>query len=192
MEPKWHRITEEDIQSVPKAKIFGNEIDKYIQHACKEVLRASLNRTDGFQYDEVAIIIDKNGKHRLLKTGNNGRVDSWDDDYTDLIVCADELSLIFVHNHPNNSKLSFADLINLIPTATMLGVIAVSNSGNVSYAIKIERDHDKYYKLYNYIVSRTNKFSENKISQFDAGNKILNNPTAFGLKTGYSRRRRSK
>lgn len=46
------------------------------------------------------------------------------------------LSLIFIHNHPDNSFLSIQDIITLMSEDTMRATIAVSNNGTIHYAVK--------------------------------------------------------
>lgn len=105
-----------------------SKIDKYIQNACKYVLTTSMNRTDGYRYDEVGVLIDLNGNILCTLYGKNGHIDSNNDIYLDYAYCGADRSTIFIHNHPNNSKLSYNDIDEevykkLKETAEELGLI---------------------------------------------------------------------
>lgn len=47
-----------------------------------------------------------------------------------------ENAVISVHNHPNNSMLSFNDIYELMTYKSLIAVVAVGNDGGVCAAIK--------------------------------------------------------
>ena len=111
MNSVWHNISGRDINNVPKQRIFHNSLDDIIQDVCKDVLKASVFRTDGHKNDEVAIIIDINGNKLGTFYGYNGVIKTDTEEYLDITIGASSRTIILIHNHHNNSVLSYNDLI---------------------------------------------------------------------------------
>ena len=179
------------IESIPRPKIFSSDLDIVVQNTCKKVLELSMSRADGFKFDEVAILVDIRS-HKILHTmfGLGGEINILEDeDYFEITTFSDKNSIIMVHNHPNDSKLSYNDLTSLVGTPSMLGVIAVGNSGGISYSIKTSADSNYYRGLLNAMANRVSKNNPDRISIYKMGNRILGNKN-LKLKSGYSRRRK--
>lgn len=187
----YYNITPIDIEKVPKARIFNNILDEYIQKSCKRVLYRSMTRQDGYKNDEVAEIIDLNGNVKLQLNGRDGHIDIDETStYYQLLENSPRLSLILVHNHPNNSSVSFRDLHSFIAEPTLIGVIAVSNNGCISYAIKTSKDINYYDILSWKISTRIPRRAENRISPSKIRTRMLKEPHKYNLLIGRSNRRK--
>ena len=194
-----HEITDEAIREVPRAVIAsGGETNKYIQSLCKDILRISKDRSDGYSNDEVGILSSLDGKFQtepIYGYWNEEKqisiIDIWNNEkYQEAIIFAEKNSLVFVHNHPDYSKVSYNDLINLITTEAIKIVVAVSNNGNVSFAFRKSNDFSKYAKLYKKIQTEIyNKAGLERRYYIDKiYNDMINNPSAYGLIIAESRR----
>jgi hypothetical protein len=184
-------ITIKSIESVPRAIIFDDtNINRMLQEQSKEILRLSMNRTDGHRYDEVG---------RLLCIQNpNDYVDiygSWDDTlktciirpyrnerYAEMVYTYEANKLVFIHNHPNNSIISGNDLFNLFTEKSIYIVIAVSNNGSISYAFKnSDIDYMKIYKSAIKAIYSYNNTKERLKKQEEVFEKIFSNPEKYGI-----------
>lgn len=195
MNSEYYKITQDSIDRVPRARIFGNKIDSYIQDACKKVLELSMNRRDGYVNDEVGMLIDLSGNKYCCIYGYEGILNCNCDKYIDDTVGKPVNSRIFIHNHPNNSQLSLNDLIEMLTCKCVVGSVAVGNHGGISYAYKITDDCSRYALIGVKISMHMSKiFGTPDYEQEEERLrlKILNNPDRYGLKVGYSRYRRSK
>ncbi|MBQ8327971.1 MAG: hypothetical protein IJX86_12990 [Lachnospiraceae bacterium] len=194
-----HEITVKAIEGVPKAIITDDKrVNEHIQSLCKEVLTLSKNRTGGEANNEVGILSSLDGSFKLKPIYGY-----WDDkiqtckidvdnneNYQEAIIINEENSLVFVHNHPNNSKVSYNDLINLITTPSIKIVVAVANNGNISFAFRFSDDFRKYTKLYMKMQSEICDAREKGIKQY-VDNKykdMMTNPSRYGLVIAESRR----
>lgn len=186
---KFYKIKQSDIDKVPCAKIFDNKLNVEIQKSCKRVLYKAMIRKD-YKNDEMAEIIDINGKIVGTMYGYNGKIDTSNEEYYEALLNKPELSLIIIHNHPNNSRLSFGDIHSFLFDREILGVIAVSNNGNVYYCYKTCNEHNFYRNLgYSMINLRLkNKHIKNIESILE--NKLIQNSTKYKLKFGKSNRRK--
>jgi hypothetical protein len=190
-------ITIKSIESVPRAIIFDDtNINRMLQEQSKEILRLSMNRTDGHRYDEVG---------RLLCIQNpNDYVDiygSWDDTlktciidvsnndaYTEMVLSHKLNTLIFIHNHPNNSIISYNDIASILVDNALIGVIAVSNNGNISFALKNNtKNYNKLYMRIQEIIYKDWTDLHNISNEIDRiYNLMIESPEKFGLTIGKS------
>lgn len=128
--------------------------NEYIRSLCRKVLEISMNRKDGNRYNEVGILARIDGSYETKpiygywnKKHTTCLIDTqYNVEYNYLLDESSNNSLIFVHNHPNNSSVSFNDIMNLFSGIQLqiAAVVAVSNNGNVSY---VKRD-SLAYKFY--------------------------------------------
>lgn len=178
------------IDSIPLKNIISGEgstrINQGIQNLCKEVLTISLNRTDGEKYNEVGILARLNDSKELLRMygyydADKGTCLIKSDDnykYIELIESEADDSLVFVHNHPNNSNVSISDILKLYVDFPVKVVVAVYNDCSyVSYAMRSKSNISAYVKAYNLIMQ---KFLRNR--KFDELYKDIKlNPNRYGL-----------
>lgn len=137
-------ITQDAIDSIKQPHIFNNEeLNRLVQHYCKEVLRQSRDRKDGFQNEEMGILVDldNNENHIIpgsyVETEENGIVAVKtinDDGYNDMVL--DNRRLMFVHNHPNLSIISCVDMVEFLDLDSIKLLVAVGNDGSISYVLK--------------------------------------------------------
>ncbi|MBO5387759.1 MAG: hypothetical protein J6A59_06400 [Lachnospiraceae bacterium] len=196
MESIIYPISDTDIGRIPRARITNdNSINTYIQDICKEVLNLAKNKNKSMEIGILASL-DKKYKSKPIfgymdnKTGLCTIDTVHDEEYQDAIISFKYNSLIFIHNHPNNSKLSYNDLLNLITTPTIAIVVAVGNNGSISFAYRKSDNYSVYVKLYMQMQSKlykVNKEDRLKI-QDQMYEEILNNPNKYGLVMGESRR----
>ena len=185
----YYNITPVDIEKVPRARIFNNEVDEHIQKSCKRTLYRSMTRKDGYRNDEVGEIIDLQGNVMKQFDGCNGSLITDIENYYEFLTDLSRLSFILVHNHPNNSSLSFDDLYTFLMDTPLIGVVAVSNNGCVSYAIKMSDNIDFYSQLYWKISLITSHKRKNGITPYQIRSRMLNNLSKYKLKIGRSNRR---
>ena len=196
MESMIYPISDTDIGRIPRARITNdNSINTYIQDICKEVLNLAKNKNKSTEIGILASL-DKKYKSKPIfgymdnKTGLCTIDTVHDEEYQDVIISFKYNSLIFIHNHPNNSKLSYNDLLNLITTPTIAIVVAVGNNGSISFAYRKSDNYSVYAKLYMQMQSKlykVNKEDRLKI-QDQIYEEILNNPNKYGLVMGEARR----
>lgn len=185
-------ITKDNINKVKCARIISGEgsdkYNKYIQYLAKEVLKVSANRTDGYKHDEVGILARLDGKYESQpiygywdeKLGTSIINTTANTEYNFIL---DEnmynQTLVFVHNHPNNSIVSINDLTQLVNNPEILAIIAVGNNGSIKYAIKTSNNISYYIKLSGLL---NNKKYKDKALQIY--NKIINGLDDYNIEFG--------
>lgn len=189
MNIKYYNISKSDIDRVPCARIFRNKIDRLVQDTCKKVLTLSMTRTE-FKNDEVGIIMDLNGNILGKLYGYNGSIDNTLDDYYGIMSKAAVNSLIFIHNHPNNSGLSSNDIISFLTDHSIICVVAISNNGNISYAVKQHKDFTKYMNLGMKLANYRHKKIKEGMAVTDFENWMYKNGEMLNIRFGVSRRKR--
>lgn len=183
-------ITQRSIDNVKRTRIISGEgsdkYNKYIQFLAKKVLKISANRTDGHKNDEVGILARLDGTYESQPIYGY-----WDEQAeTSIISVAQNIeynfmldengdkSLIFVHNHPDNSRLSINDILSAFGSDAIGIVVAVGNNGDIHYMSKECNDDNHYRKLCNTIQSKINKC---EITGEYSYNKLLNNQNKFKI-----------
>lgn len=186
----YTEITRKSIESVKCTRIITEEgsekYNKYIQNLARRVLKESATRTDGHKHDEVGILARLDGTfvsepiygywdEKLLTSV----IDINNENYIKAIDSnLGRTDIIFVHNHPNNSILSYSDIANLLYTFSIRAVIAVGNNGDINYALKTSRDNKYYWNLYQLIYKRIRSGS---ISTEMAYSKLLTEQKKYNL-----------
>ena len=185
----YTEITQDSINSVKCTRILSGEgserYNKYIQSLAKRVLLTSLNRLDGHKHDEVGILARLDGRQcsQLI-------MGCWNEQLaTSVIPTTTNISynnildenmytqtLVFVHNHPNNSGVSISDLSSLINNPEIRAIIAVGNNGHTKYAIKLRDD----IEIYNSISNSIRKSKDSTKILYD----IINNPSKYYIEFG--------
>lgn len=136
----YHEITEENIQKVPKLKVFQDEkLNIAYQRASQDLLRVAKRFPKG---KEISAIYNKNmepiegfnhyviGKIGSVKVKNPG--------------------ILFhaFHNHGSGGTFSFTDLIHFSECSNMLSFAAVGNNGNLYHISRTENSDDDGYHFF--------------------------------------------
>ena len=141
-------ITQKSINSVKCTRIVSGEgsdkYNKYIQYLAKKVLLISAKRTDEHQYDEVGILARLDGTYESQpiygywneKAGTSIIDITHSIEYNYMLDENKEQSLVFAHNHPNNSELSINDVFSCLTAKEIKCTVAVGNNGCINYMIK--------------------------------------------------------
>lgn len=192
-------ITNSAIESVPCARITqNNSLNLLIRRHHQSILELSRSRKDGHKYDEVGYLLElvepynnskpiygyyENDKISHIKVNKN-------EEYMNIVANTNANQLLFMHNHPNNSSLSYGDISNLIYTESLYGVTAVCNNGSLYVAYKTERyNYENMLKLFlkfeNNIKDKENKdrLRRNMLTT------LINNSNKYNIIFHYSKRR---
>lgn len=177
-------ITQQSIDGVKCTRIIYGEgsdkYNKYIQKLAKKVLEISYNRIDGYRHDEIGILARLDGSYESQPIYGY-----WDEDletsvidvihnveYNFLLDNSDEQSLVFIHNHPNNSEISINDAFECITEREIKCVVAVGNRGSLRYLIKTSKNfEDTRIK-----VIKAFRFGKSKEEIYKS---IVNNPIKY-------------
>lgn len=155
----YTEITKNCIDNVKCTRIIcgigSDKYNKFLQYIAKKVLKLSAIREDGHRNDEVGILVrlsDKYESRPIYGCWNDDMKTSVIDtvhnvEYNYLIDESDDMSLVFVHNHPNNSKTSLNDILSVLSNDALAAVIAVGNNGTVHYMTKNSNDNLYYRRL---------------------------------------------
>lgn len=176
------------LKNLVNRQIFhGKGSRKYnalIGKICEYVLKLSMSRDNDYRYNEVAVLVDLNTGYASKPLYGETDINVCNyEEYLEMTQSYEDNSLAFVHNHPNNSILSFNDLMMLYTTFSLSVVVAVGNSGKpISYAYRTSNDNMKYIRKYSKIVSEILYDSNKKDEAIESiYNNILSNPDKYGL-----------
>lgn len=128
-------ITDEIIEKVPCTHIVdnGGKADKNIQKLHKELLRLSKNKNKS---NEVGFLINLYDWSFEIVIGDGNRVSlSNNPNAEKLLKSSPKNTLMFMHNHPNNSRFSGQDLRMFSLFDSLYIATAISNNGNI-YVMK--------------------------------------------------------
>lgn len=195
-------ITNNAIESVPCARITqNNSLNLLIRRHHQNILELSRSRKDGHKYDEVGYLLkivepynssepvygyyNTNKKISTIEVNSNAN-------YLNLIISSHKNQLIFMHNHPNNSSLSFADVANLIRREQLFAVTAIGNIGSIHVAYKSTAYNEVETKhgLITLVNSMRNKDERYKnIMKMNFLKSLMNNQDFYGIYFKYSKRR---
>lgn len=183
-------ITQKSINSVKCTRIISGEgsdkYNKYIQYLAKKILMISAKRTDGHANDEVGILARLDGTYESQPIYGY-----WDEkaetsiinithniEYNYMLDENKEQSLVFVHNHPNNSELSINDVFSCLTAKEIKCTVAVGNKGCINYMIKTSSNFENIrLKIIKSILHGTKKEI--------ICNKIINNPEKYYIDMNY-------
>lgn len=171
MESMIYPISDTDIGRIPRARITNdNSINTYIQDICKEVLNLAKNKNKSTEIGILASL-DKKYKSKPIfgymdnKTGLCTIDTVHDEEYQDVIISFKYNSLIFIHNHPNNSTFSYNDVVNLTSTETLRAVIAVGNRHNLFIVTKEDEELVENFEIY--VKNKANILSKSDNNRYE-------------------------
>lgn len=186
----YTHITQNSINSVKCARIISGDgsekYNKYIQSLAKKVLTISASRTDGYKNDEVGILARLDGTYEsqpiygywnekartsIISTHRNI-------EYNFMLNENDTQSLVFMHNHPNNSVVSINDMLSALGDDAIAAVVAVGNNRDIHYLLK-ECTYGDYCRLGRDIQI---KISRKDITYEYTYNKLINNQDKFKIR----------
>lgn len=176
-------ITIEAIQSVPCIQITDDKaLNELIRREHMRILELARARKDGYRHDEVGVLLELEepynrselfwGKYNKQKGVSSIPVLT-DENYYKFIKEHSTEQLLFMHNHPNNTELSFGDIGNLIATNQTRGITAVCNNGHVYCAVKNINFKNNYAYLYTKIMEIKNKRFDNRLEECNEQNKFI-------------------
>lgn len=185
-------ITEQAINKVPYIEYKGidKETCEIIQEFAKLVLEISKERNDN---NEVAITFEMpNGLTTDGKCDNditygvaygdeNSVVLESDTLTNHILISAESVAVIVLHNHPTPQTLSFDDLSVFFSYASIKMMIVVSNQGKIHYITKkANYEYSKAYALmekYSELLSKTKDLDE----AYSETKKLLKECNQIGL-----------
>lgn len=195
-------ITNSAIESVPCARITqNNSLNLLIRRHHQNILELSRSRKDGHKYDEVGYLLEiiepYNSSEPIYGFYNaNKKISTiratYNANYLNFITSHSKEQLIFMHNHPNNSPLSFDDIINLIKRRQLFAVTAIGNTGSIHMAYKSANYNEvemtlRLFNLTNNINDKDEKYKN--IAQMNFLKSLINNQDFYGIYFKYSKRR---
>lgn len=202
-----YEITEESIGSIPNIDFFNQvNINQMIVSGCKEVLSNSLyNKNELLRGCEQGLLIsiinkDEDGNnlsiiHETFE-GTESKI-LMDDRFENIVKTREVYDLIFIHNHPNNSVLSYLDLRTLSNKRNLVAVVAVGNTENLYIALDkgMYTKLDKFVTKYRLKYIKDNNYSniseqdESKLQNW-AALMVAANPDHFNVRyENYKRRK---
>lgn len=178
-------ITEQSIQNIQVKNIFSGKgsraKNQYIKKIAEEVLIESYKRKDGYQHDEVGILVDINSLKELMTVKGywnynmqTSLININNPQYQNFMDIGDSREYVFIHNHPNNSTVSYSDICEFMFNEALACIVAVGNNGVMHYAYKtseksyvsltrrmvnISRNTKKSNILYRDIIKNYNKYN---------------------------------
>ena len=193
-ENECYPFSEASINNIPNISIFTDEtINKKITEGCKAVLRASMSSKNPYRYGEVGLLIsildvDRQGnKLPTIRVGFKGDYKQirTDNRFKQITNNRKVNDLVFIHNHPNDSKFSVADIKKFASTKTLIALIVVGNRHNIFTLIKADKEKSKYITEYIEEYTKNKCINSNKCDEKqcekEAISDILMNTEEFGL-----------
>lgn len=186
---------QKSVDNVPNIDIFiDSRINKIITDGCKEVLRRSMDASNPYRYGEQGLLVstlDKDMYNNVLPHIHENFNGSYhrtvvNNKYKQAVNSRSINDLIFIHNHPNNSTFSAADLISFAGAKTIKIMVAIGNIHNIFIAEKIRSDEgaiEEYIEKYLYYYKKT--YSKSKLTDKQIKDKaaleILKEPEKYGF-----------
>lgn len=178
------------IRSLPKIDLFiDNYSNEILNKACIDVLTASMQSTNQYRYGEIGrlvSILDCDEHNNTMQHINEQFIGGYEgvqvDDRYKIIVSSRGIGdLVFIHNHPNNSTFSGADLEHLYTDIYLYGIVAVGNRHNTFIVTKSGSTARMYNYIQNY--ARAHAKSENEVKKYKdlAALNVLKNPSKFNI-----------
>lgn len=195
-------ITADSIKRVPCTQISQDPaLNNLIRRIHQDILEKAMLRSDGQRYDEVGYLLElippyRNtdaiygaydsdmGTSRINPNTNKG--------YEQFILTHKINQLMFMHNHPNNSPLSFGDIWNLVITDQIYAVTAVGNNGSVHAAYKDSNfnrlDMKKRFRGFNIALATVDDTEKNRRIGLLIS-RLMQGQDKYGIVFKYSNRR---
>lgn len=165
------KITDETIDKVPKADIFGDEEkNERYQQANKDLLKEAQKQPAG---TEVSIIYDENMKPIVVRDEKGNVVKEYGYNVGKMgkvkIENYDKPYHAF-HNHPSGETFSPDDILGMTNHSNMQSISAIGNNGNVYCMLKGTKANSSGYRRY--LINRCQqKRFLGKFSYFDVSSK---------------------
>lgn len=177
-------ITDNIINSIKELDYKGLscEQSKQLTMVIKEVLREVKKDGDN---KEIALVYDLNGfinqkGEWLLKTSGRSENDfidlAQDTDINHIITDEADRAIVISHNHPNNRIISLLDLRTFAIFNNIRIIVAVTNSGKISYILKDNFNFNKYIDLSKQIINNKNDITNDELLI-----ELLNNSSSYGM-----------
>ena len=187
-----YTFSELNINNLPDINAFKNEaINKLIIDGCKQVLRESMSIKNKYRYGEIGLLLSfghiiskKDDRPKICKLyhGTYHHITT-NPEYYNIVNTRGTKDLIFIHNHPNGSSFSGADILELTGVNNLNSVVAVGNRHNLFVLIDVKKDKSAYNEINEYI--KNQKEHNSVLDETELRNKaahvILNNPDNYGL-----------
>lgn len=183
-------IVHKSIDNVKCTRIISGEnsdkYNKYIQYLAKKILMISAKRTDGYVNDEVGILARLDGTHESQPIYGywNEKAETsiisimHNIEYNYMLDENKEQSLVFVHNHPNNSEISINDAFSCLTAKAIKCTVAVGNNGCINYMIKTSSNFEN-------IRLKIIKSISHGVKKEAIYNKIINSPEKYYIDINY-------
>lgn len=174
-------ITIESINRVPCSRILdnGGKVDKKIQEFHKKLLKIAKDKNNS---KEMGMLINIETWEYVILKGTENRVSIFQSPKSrDFYDCAGTASLMFIHNHPDNSHFSYKDFESFVNDDKLVLATAICNNGNIHFMQKVY----PFYKegiLYLY-----NQFYFKEKGKNTSVIKTLQHSREYGLIYGFRR-----
>lgn len=190
-------FSNDSIINIPKIDLFlEDRINEKIRLGCQDVLKRSMSYSNNYRYGEMGLLIsilDNSIYERFSGTYECVPINGTS--YKEIVTNRNSSDLVFIHNHPNDSILSYADLYNLIHDKSMYGVIAIVNRHNIHIVFK--ENESLALRLDRYVAIESNKLlnmdPDKKIIKYYndivCANILKTSPEVFGLEYIHIRRK---
>lgn len=196
-----YAFSEYNINNIPYIDIFIEpEINHKLTNGCKNVLSRSLSSRNQYRFGEQGLLIstlDNSIFYEMQGTYESVFVDT---KYNSYIQNRQTVDLIFIHNHPNNSNFSAADIRHLYTDNSLLGIIAVGNRHSIHIILSNGNcsNIENYISNYKINYAKKNNLDLGKLSKKEikriedsAVPYILNNTNKFNIEYYKYNRRKS-
>lgn len=123
---------------VPKLEIYdGDDVNVAVQDKSREILQ----HVKRFKYKgEIAVLMDIAFPFNAVWYDCGGMNQNIELDDTYYSVSESPECFIFIHNHPQQTGLQFADISNLVTDYRLIQVVAIANCGDRQFAmVKTEK-----------------------------------------------------
>ena len=146
-------------------KFEGITTHKAVNEAIYQHAMRILEHRDGTPYEDMVIIDSRTGKFITENTNstNEGKTGLTDNQYA--AVSAHNGDIIIIHNHPNSSRVSYADILTMYNHRNVSSIVAVGHDGSVQIVYNLNRDFyiDKLWgKVYNEALE---KYQDKELSE---------------------------
>lgn len=165
--PEEHYAT---LQELAKAVL---EFSRSRNNCDETAITYSLDDPDGMLDDSGSIAVSYGVEHNVDPLNNAISFH--------LMHTAGGCVIIILHNHPSLSKISLGDISYLLGYAALKMIVAVTNLGNINYAVKTSKyNRESALKLYRDSVAMYEKATNLKQKQ-EATEYFLNNCYQVGI-----------
>lgn len=136
-------------------KFEGLTVNKETNESIYQESMRILEHRDGTGYEDIVAIDAKTGEVVVKNTLSNqiGKSGFTEEQHERLLRHPGKV--ILLHNHPNSSRLSYADISTLFKNDCIAGGVAVGHDGSVHFIMNLKRKKDlSIDKLWNVVYNR--------------------------------------